>query len=201
MTGGDMDSIGSEETAGAGVRVLREVMRTPAFMSIIKMNIASLDPESARLAVRTLLREDPELALSLVALAPDMVNYVVEAVLEVGRQLDQFPAPLLEAFLDELAGGIDTDRMREVPAAYGRIAEKVDAGRRLAQALGAAVNAGAKMINRAAGRNPYFVRDALAEVDGREVARAGFAVVRSACLWGYSALKKMIERVAGQNAR
>ena len=201
MTGGDMDSIGSEETAGAGVRVLREVMRTPAFMSIIKMNIASLDPESARLAVRTLLREDPELALSLVALAPDMVNYVVEAVLEVGRQLDQFPAPLLEAFLDELASGIDPEKLREVPVVYGRIFEKVDAGRRVAVALGAAINTGARMVNRAAGRNPYFLRDALAEVDGREVAKAGFAVVRSACLWGYTALKKMVGRVAGHNAR
>ena len=201
MMPGDGDVLRSEDAGGAGARVLREVMRTPAFMSIIKMNIASLDPENAALLVRTMLWEDSELSLSMVALAPDMVNYVVEAVLELARQLDHFPAPLLDAFLDELAGGIDTDRMREVPAAYGRIAEKVDAGRRLAQALGAAVNAGAKMINRAAGRNPYFLRDALAEVDGREVARAGFAVVRSACLWGYSALKKMIERVAGQNAR
>jgi len=33
------------------------------------------------------------------------------------------------------------------------------------------------------------------------VAKAGFAVVRSACLWGYTALKKMVGRVAGHNAR
>ena len=201
MMAGDIDPMDPKETAGAGTRVLREVIRTPAFMSIVKMNIASLDPESARVAVRTLLWEDPELALSLVALAPDVANYIVEAVLELGRQLDQFPAPLLDAFLDELATGIDPDLLREVPVVYGALFEKVDAGRRLAVALGAAINAGARMINRAAGRNPYFVRDALAEVDGREVARAGFAVVRSACLWGYAALKRIVERVAGHNAR
>jgi hypothetical protein len=201
MTAGDGDMLNPDETAGAGARVLREVIRTPAFMSIIKMNVASLDPENAAPLVRTMLWEDPELSLSLVALAPDIVNYVVEAVLELGRQLDQFPAPMLDAFLDELGRGIDTDKIGEVPVVYGRLAEKVDAGRRAAVALGAAVNAGARMINRAAGRNPYFLRDAMAEVDGREVAHAGFAVVRSACLWGYSALKKMLERVAGHNAR
>ena len=196
MTAPELEGPGPEVAGGAGTRVLREVIRTPAFMSIIKLNLASLDPESARIAVRTMLWEDPELTLSMVALAPDVANYVVEAVLELGRQLDQFPAPLLDAFLDELGQGIDTDKLRELPVVYGRIADKVDAGKRFAVALGAAINAGARMINRAADRNPYFLRDALTEVDGREVARAGLSMLRSACLWGYSAVRKIIARVS-----
>jgi hypothetical protein len=189
------------EGAGAGARVIREIIRTPAFLEIIKTNMAGLDPEGAGIAVRTLLWEDPELALSLASLTPDVVNYLVEAVLELGRQLNTFPGPLLDAFVDQLSKGVDVDRMREVPLVLGPVMEKVDFPQRAARAAGAVVNAVARTINRAAERNPYFLRDSIAGVDSREVGRAAFAVLRSACLWGFSAMVNIFRSVAGYGMR
>jgi hypothetical protein len=176
---------------------MREVIRTPAFLEIIKTNMVALDPEGARLAVRTVLWEDPELTLSLAGTAPEAINYLVEAVLELGRQLEQFPAPLLDAFLDQLIGGIDTGSLREVPAVYGPLMEKMGFPQRAASALSAAVNALARAINRTAAQNPQFLRDSMEAVDGGEVARAAWAIARSMALWGFSAAKELFKRLAG----
>jgi hypothetical protein len=191
----------SVEGAGAGARVIREVIRTPAFLEIIKTNMAELDPESARYAIRTVLWEDPELTLSLASTAPQVVNYLVEAVLELGRQLNHFPGPLLDAFMDQLGTGFDAGRVRELPGVYSPLLEKVDFQRKAARAAGAAVNAVARTINRAAERNPYFLRDAVTGVDGREIGRAVFAVMRSACLWGFSVITRVFKSVAGYGMR
>jgi len=183
--------------AGAGARVIREIMRTPAFLEIVKTNMGGWDPEGARLAVRTLLWEDPEFALSLAGIAPELVNYLVEAVLELGRQMNTFPAPLLDAFVDQLTEAVDIDSARQVPEVYGPLLEKVDIQRRLRPAIGAAVNLVSRTINRAAEKNPYFVRDACAAVDGREAVRAAWAVTKSIALWGFSAAAKLFRRFTG----
>jgi hypothetical protein len=197
----DANVPGRGEGAGARARVMREVIRTPAFLEIIQTNMAALDPEGASIAVRTLLWEDPELALSLAGATPEVINYLVEAVLELGRQLNTFPGPLLDAFIDQLSTGVNVDRMREVPVVLGPVMEKVDFQRRAAQAAGSVVNAVARSINRAAARNPYFLRDSISGVDGREVGRAAYAVVRSACLWSFSGIVKVLKSVAGYGMR
>jgi hypothetical protein len=175
--------------------------RARAFAEIIKTNMMAVDPECARQAVRTMMWEDPALSLSLAGVTPDVVNYLVEAVLELGRTMNQFPGPLLDAFVDQMVGGIDTARIREVPAVYGPLFEKIDMPGRTRKAFGQAVNAAAQMINRTAAKNPYFLRDAVSEVDGRQVARAALAVGRSALLWGLSATKKLVSTVLGYGMR
>lgn len=179
----------------AGARVMREIMRTPAFLELIKTNMVALDPEGARMAVRTILWEDPELTLSLASTVPDVVSYLVEAVLELGRQLNQFPAPLLDAFIDQLASGVDAQAFREIPGVYGPLMEKVGFPEKATRMFGSAVNAVARAINRSAEKNPYFVRDSMEAVDGREVARAAFSVTRSLALWALSALSKVIKKL------
>jgi len=201
MTAEDSYQPEGSEDVGAGARLLREVIRTPTFMSIIRTNMDALDPACAKAAVRTMMWEDPELSLSLLGLAPDVVNYVIEAVLEMGRQLDNLPGPLLDAFLEQVGQGIDRDKIRQIPAVFGPVVEKLDVQRRVALVLGAAVNSGARMVTGAAGRDPYFLRDILSEVDGHEVARAGLAVLKSACLWGYAAVKKVLNLAAGHAMR
>ncbi|MHB8896785.1 MAG: hypothetical protein ACYC99_16645 [Candidatus Geothermincolia bacterium] len=185
------------EGARAGARLMREIIRTPAFLEIIKTNMVALDPEGARMAVRTVLWEDPELTLSIASTVPEVINYLVEAVVELGRQLGQFPAPLLDAFLTQLVSGIDTGAMREAPVVYGPLLEKVGFQQKAVTAFGSAMNAVARAINRTAAKNPYFVRDSLEAVDGREVGRAAWAVTRSLALWGFSAAAKVFRRLAG----
>lgn len=188
---------GQPDGPRAGARVMREIIRTPAFLELIRTNMVVLDPEGAREAVRTILWEDPELTLSLASTVPETVNYLVEAVLELGRQLNQFPAPLLDAFADQLIGGIDPEPLRELPGVYGPLAGKLGLSRRAAGLFGSAVNAAARAVNNAARNNPYFVRDSMVAVDGREVARAAFSVARSLALWGLSAVAGLVRRLSG----
>ena len=115
----------SGERMGAGARVLREIIRTPAFLEIIKANMAEAEPERARALVRTFLWEDADLSLSLMGTAPRAMNYLVEAVLELGRQLATFPPPLLEAFSAQLGEELDSAAVREIPAVYGPVLEKL----------------------------------------------------------------------------
>jgi len=56
---------------GLAARVLRELVRTPAFRELVKLNLAETDPERARELVRTLLWEDPNLSLSAAGVTPD----------------------------------------------------------------------------------------------------------------------------------
>jgi hypothetical protein len=189
------------EGAMAGARVIREIIRTPAFLEIIKTNMTALDPEGARMAVRTVLWEDPELTLSLAGTAPEIINYLVEAVLELGRQLNQFPAPLLDAFLDQLMNGVNVEGMREVPAAYAPLLDKIDGKQRARVAMGAAINAVARAVNKAAAGNPNFVRDSMPVVDGREVGRAARAVARSTALWCFSGMARLFKKLVAAASR
>lgn len=193
----DFGAPAAGEGAGAGARVMREVIRTPAFLEIIKTNMAAVDPEKAGAAVRTVLWEDPELALSLMGTGPEVVNYLVEAVLELGRQMNQFPGPLLDAFALQMAGRLDSEKLAAVPGVWRPVMEKTDLASRAKAMMARAINAGARAVNDTARSNPYFLRDSLAGIDGREVALAVFAVVKSACLWGFSAAARLIRTVTG----
>lgn len=113
------------EEMGAGARVLREVIRTPAFSELIKTNIASVDPECARDTIRTILWEDTGLSLGVLAKSPALVNYAVEAILELGEAFGGFPAPLLEEFLVQLSSEIDGGKFKEIPQVYGPLLETI----------------------------------------------------------------------------
>lgn len=188
---------GGAPPGSAGARVLREVIRTPVFLEIIKTNMVELDPESARELVRTLMWEDVGLSLSTVGMGPEVVNYLVEMLLEVGRQLSGFPPPLLEAFLSRLASRVDREKVGMLPEVYGPLLDKLNFQNTAALALGRAVNAFAGMVNRAASRNPYFVRDLFRHVDGLEVARAAFSVLRSITLSLISLVSRLFRSLIG----
>lgn len=192
----NMNPQASEATsqAGAGARVLREIIRTPAFLQIIKVNASDLDPESARGAVRTFLREDPELSLSMMGTVPEVVNYLVAVVIELGRQVNKFPGGLLEQYVSQIASEIDVAALREVPGAFAPLLETVNFKEEAAAALGRMVNAVTGMVNRAEARNPYFLRDAVSGVDWREVCRAALAVTRSAARCTVASVSRLFAR-------
>ena len=114
-----------EDTRGVGTRVLREIIRTPAFQEIIKTNMTELDPDEAGHLVRTAFWEDLNLSLSLMGTSPVVVNYLIEAFLELGRQLNQFPAGLLNEFISNITSDMDNDALTEIPEVYGQLLEKV----------------------------------------------------------------------------
>ena len=186
---------GSEEgRGGLGARVLREIIRTPAFLQIIKMNARDFDPESAREVVRTFLWEDADLSLSLVGTIPELVNYLAAMVLELGKQMNNFPGGLLDQYVSQIATEIDVELFKEYPEVFGRLLENVRFSEAAAVAVGKTVTALAGTVTRTAARNPDFLRDILGQIDGRAVFRAVMAVMRSALRWITTGVRGLIFR-------
>lgn len=228
-----------EPSAGVGARVLREILRTPAFMEIIKTNLPERKPEEARLLVKTMLWEDAGFSMSAMAAMPAVIDNLAAAILELGRQLSTFPPVLLESFVQQLSSDIDTGAYKEIAEVYGAILERqvlesdelrdrslaslvgalnaaVRAGNRVMEhmieggsetaveranidtaALGRSITLSARLISRAIERNPYFLRDVLANVDVREVLFAAFRVTRSIVLSVVSGISRLWGQVRG----
>jgi hypothetical protein len=98
-------------------RVLRELIRTPRFKQSVGIILRELDPENARLLVRTLLWEDPEFALSLLGATPELLNALIASGDELMIQAAGFPPGVLTGFI---AGVIERLDARSLGHAAGR---------------------------------------------------------------------------------
>lgn len=190
----DRAEVGGPEAAGTAVRLLREIIRTPALAEVIKTNLGSFDQESARELVRTLMHEDVELSVSIAATIPQVLNYLAAALVEFGRQLEDLPEGLGDQYLEELTLGIDYARFREIADVYRSFLERIDFKRAATSVLGKTVNALTEVINSAASSNPYFLRDAFVGVEVKQVFRALLAVAGSAFLWLVSGIVRLFSR-------
>lgn len=176
-----------EELAGAGARIFREVVRTPVFMEIIKTNMPDYDPESARQMVRTLLWQDVDLSLGLLVQAPSMVNYMVEGILELGRQMNKFPEGMLAEFVTQMLEDTETGLLTEIPAVYGPLVQKLMANPEMRQkliggfygSLNAAMRAAVRMLEALDQADSQATPDRLPPLDA---AALGEAVTISARL-------------------
>ncbi|MFW6113913.1 MAG: hypothetical protein ACOC78_03210, partial [Actinomycetota bacterium] len=113
---------------GLSERLTREIMRTPALKELVLLQLKDIDPDAAPGLVRTLLWEDPGVSLSLFGALPDAVNWLMEFLLEMGKQFNGLPEPLLKDFLGRVGEGIDVERLKEVPAVYGQLLGRLLAG-------------------------------------------------------------------------
>ena len=111
--------------AGVGARVIREIIRTPVFLEMIKAGADQRDPDAARQMVQTLLWEDASLSLGLLGASPAAVNYVIEAPLELGRELNEFPDAILSEFLSQMTGDVSSGRLKELSGVYGPLLERI----------------------------------------------------------------------------
>jgi hypothetical protein len=110
---------------GLSERLMREVIATPALKEIILMRMKDIKPETAPGVVRTLLWGDPGISMSLCGALPDAVNWLLELLLELGRQLNGLPEPLLKDILGQVGGGIDADRLKQFPEVYSQLARRL----------------------------------------------------------------------------
>ena len=179
---------------GAGARILKEIIRTPAFLDIVRTNVKGLDRESAREVAKALIWEDMELSLGIVGTLPEFVNYLVAFAGELAVQISGIPGELLGQYLSQASRAIDVEAIRELPGAFAPLVESAGLGEAAVRAFGGTVNAAAAVVNRAAERNPHFVRDSVSAVDFRELGRASFAVMRSCALWIMSGISRMFHR-------
>lgn len=197
------ERVPAEDLTGS---VVREVLRTGPLKEIILLHMKGIDPDRAAGLVDTLLWEDPAVSLSLMASAPGMVNWLVEFLLELGRQLEGLPGPLLGEILAKIGGEVDRGRLEELRAVYVRLArsllldEEANGGLD-AESLGRLVNrlivlGNARRRSRRAVPG-YRLRAFLSQLDGREVLAAlgaamggAFRALGQLLAWGVGALSR-----------
>lgn len=122
-----MEEKGTYKASSQGLyeRLLREVLRTPPMKELILLQLKDIDPDSAPGLVSTLLWEDPGVSLSLIGALPDFVNWLVEFLLELGRQFGGLPEPLLKDFLGGIGSGLDQERLKQLPEVYGPLLRRI----------------------------------------------------------------------------
>ena len=134
---------------GLSERVLAEGLRTPVLKELIILMMKDIDADTAPGLVKTVLWGEAGVSLSLFGAVPDMVNWLLEFLLETGRQLDGIPGPLLKEFLVQVGSGIDSERLRQFPGVYGDLAKRLligdggqagEAGAMVAKAVNAALD-------------------------------------------------------------
>ncbi len=104
------------------------MIATPALKELIIMQMKDIKPETAPGLVKTLLWGDPGISMSLFGALPDAVNWLLELLLELGRQLNGLPEPLLKDILGQVGTGIDTGKLKEFPGIYGQLARRLVIG-------------------------------------------------------------------------
>lgn len=114
-----------EVSPGLGERILKEIIATPALKEVFLLQIKDIKPETASGLVKTLLWGDPGVSMSLFGALPDAVNWLLEFLLELGRQLNGLPEPLLKDILGRIGAGIDRDRLGELPEVYGKLLRRI----------------------------------------------------------------------------
>lgn len=115
----------STMNTGFSERILKEVIATPAMKEIILLLLKDIKPDGAAGLVKTLLWGDPGISMSLFGALPDMLNWLFELLLELGRQLNGLPEPLLKDILGQMGKGIDAERLRELGPVYRQLAARL----------------------------------------------------------------------------
>ncbi len=199
-----------ETVPGLGERLLREILDTPALKEVILLQMKDIRPEAASGLVKTLLWGDPGISMSLFGTLPQAANWLLEFLLELGRQLNGLPEPLLKDILGRIGAGIDRERARELPRVYGELARRLLVGegrppQEVAGALLPAINRAIQALDRSTARleaNRAQVVPALRRA-WRETDRASLArsVRRLASLAVAAARPVPEEREAGGAAK
>lgn len=182
---------GPRSAGGLTGNLLREILRTPPLKEIALLHLTGIEPDNGSALVEGLLWEDPSITLGLIGSAPRMANWALELLIELGRQLDDLPAPLLKQVLGIAGRELDRDRLKELGAVYGRLLRGLvledvagDADRLDAEALGRMLDRLLVLYNKAHRSRRTAVTDrlraVLSQLDRREAISAAGGFVRTA---------------------
>jgi len=124
----EVDNLAQADPEGLSELVLREVLRTPVLKEVILSLMKDVNADTAPGMVKTILWEDPGISMSLFGAFPDMINWLLEFLLETGRQLNGLPEPLLKDILGRIGSGIDQERLKQFPEVYSQLAKRLLTG-------------------------------------------------------------------------
>jgi hypothetical protein len=96
-------------------RILKVLLKRPAFKENVRSLLNGVDPDNARELARTILWEDPEIVLSLMGALPSLANSMIRFLDEIILQVrEKFPPELLHAFLEEIMEEFDGESIRSI---------------------------------------------------------------------------------------
>lgn len=103
-------------------RIVSVLLRKPAFRNSLRSLLNSIDSENSRDLARTVLWQDPELALSLVGAVPSLANAAIrfldQVVIEV---MEKFPPELIHEFIEALLQDIDRDAAKRAAGNFSML--------------------------------------------------------------------------------
>lgn len=105
--------------------IVRELIRTPAFKEFLMLHLRDVNPDNAREVVKAAIWEDVVFTMSALGATPQMVNWLVEALVELGVQLNSFTLDILRDFMVKLGQDLDIERLRSLPAAYAPLVNEL----------------------------------------------------------------------------
>lgn len=105
--------------------MVRELIRTPGFKELLMLHLRDVNPGNARELVKTAIWEDVVFTMSALGATPQLVNWLVEALIELGVQLNNFTLDILRDFMVKLGQDLDIERLRELPAAYAPLVNEL----------------------------------------------------------------------------
>lgn len=115
--------------AGTGYSALpglvRELLRTPGFKELLLIHLRDVNPDNAAELVRAFLWEDVAFSMSVLGASPALVNWVVELLLELGKQLNNFTLDILRDFIARLGKDLDTEKLKQLPSAYAPLVNQL----------------------------------------------------------------------------
>jgi hypothetical protein len=207
------------ETGRVEGSVLAELIRTPLFKDMLNNCLSEIDPERGAATARTIIWEDPQLILSLVATLPHMINWMVLFLGELGNQTcEKFPPELLKRFGVQIWEDIDKDAVKTCSITYGKMIEDILRASPkfqdnllaalkgpVASATGRGINNAVKYVNEIQRQDPLFVKEVLSEVisniEGKAFAEASASLVDATLdqklpliSWGWNLIKSRIRR-------
>ena len=168
--------------------VLEEVLKTPFVKDILRDYLNNIDPATGSRMVKTILWQDPELVFSLAGAMPAVLNTLICAFSETGRQLSAFPPGLVDTLAAKVGADLDRETFQEGRAAWAGVIGGIlkehpaltDPGT-LADMLGKGITAGAQSLQELHRKQPQlieqFVARMVANVDRRAIDQAAAALL------------------------
>ncbi|MBN2298726.1 MAG: hypothetical protein JXM72_09035 [Deltaproteobacteria bacterium] len=214
--------MGIEVTGKTRGSILEQILKTPAYKDILRVNLNEMRKETGSSLVKTLLSEDPEVLLSLISAATVFINTLVGASGELAvRVRNMYPPEMLKAYLISMAEDIDREAVKECSAAWSELVSdlwKASSDVRLQarkniltsgpMVIAGAINTAARSINSLVRDDPNalntFVSKVFRDVDNKEISLATMSLAEAfldqkwhLASWAWALVRKRMRRKFG----
>lgn len=159
--------------------LINEILRTPLFKDILRESLNNIDSKNGRKIAETILWQDMETLFSIIGALPEVINFQIYFIEELGIQLsEKIPPQLLQGYIKETLKQIDTERIKNCMNVYGAIilgllkhspelepaVFEFIKGPALSDALSNNINKSLRAINKAEQENPGYLSGVISTI-------------------------------------